>query len=921
MGSEYIQRHLPSLHCDHKGISKSEAQSMFIREASDSSSSSAHNFHLYKMVSNKKSSTISSSDTWLAITITGLMIYSADLNASGHNRRLKTRISFFPWSDIGKLSFDKKKFEIRSTGPQSRKFIYYTQSEEIARFLLWFSRASHQFHLMALPKMREMLKREAEINRRKYRESCISSTLAINGNTSRNSSSGNSSGISTGSQRNRTGNRHNHSNANSGNTSKSVSPFEFSSVVSSNSDTKKGTSDLDISTLSVCCSIDMLNDGAHCKGDDRQRVSVISNASSNTTSGIASDKMHDGLCEDSDPESDLLMSLNRHHINTHRAIIGLSGCSPQPVVSMESLAMSEPIDHHRSCHPNHLIHTTSKSEMMRNKKHSVSISNIMITANAGSSSSSSSSVVVPSTEGSISSFIGSNSPSVKALAVQHSIANNVDETKKGSKILLRLNMENKNRIAENDKDDNDDNDDSYDDIDGNSTSMFDNNNRYHNGSSKSNVTVLSTILKPEAERLLKQGIEADEVATELNNNHHHIDSFELQELKEFEQAEKEKIILNSLIDNIPPPPTSLHDDDSSDSSSSSDDSSSESDDECENKDDETSNNGGHYSPTAQEKCLHKTNDSSLNDCSSNRTHSRMRSKSSAASIETTNTSIKLPTMKNNWTAPVASKKHHIYENVSTLENCGNFDSKYSQVVQALITPGKHSMEFSPSTPLRPYPSLNSVPVATCNGHPPFRGTGMKIGVSSLARGNISQNNALLQNGYQPIMNKSINYPQNYLVDSLQNISAAGSEPNLYYGATNKSNSVRNNLDNTNDYLWKTSTPKNHHVNNNKFGHLVQNQLGYGTNSNEIPSKCTFNASKLKLDLSMLNQSAAKTNGHLSTKKPTSVIVPTSDSVYITPPPSADYTKKCSNEQISPSKLVTSQAVSNNENFVFTLSKF
>ncbi|OTF77761.1 FERM domain-containing protein, partial [Euroglyphus maynei] len=763
LGHEYIHRYLPSLHCDHKGMSKSEAQSMFIREASDPMA--GHNFHLYKMVSNKKaSSTTLSGDTWLAITITGLMIYAADSLPTSQicNRRLKTRISFFPWSDIGKLSFDKKKFEIRSIGPQSRKFIYYTGSEEMARFLLWFSRASHQFHLMVLPKMREMLKREAEINRRKYRENCISTT------SSRASSSGNSSGTCgvSGS-----------SNINSNTTSKSTSPFDFSSAASSSSGSavnnakKCVTSDLDISTSSVCYGMMDCGDSAKdpCEElDDRQRVSVISNASSNTTSGIASDKMHSGLGDDdSDPESDLLMSLNGHHDHHHRAIT-LSGCSPQPVVSMESLAMSEPInDNHRSHHNHqhhHINHSSEKSAMMRNKKHSISISNIMITANAETSSPISSSSSC-SSNSQIKATINTALPSATATEI-------VVNPEKNSKVSLCLNINGsrssksskKSKANDSDSENSDDDDDEID-------SSIDKNNRY--SSSKSNVTVLSTILKPEAERLLKQGIEAEDVIDAFNNasDRDAINSLELAELKEFEQQEKEKIILNSLIDNIPPPPPLTSSMDSSDSSDSSD--SDSSDDDDDNAFPSPKPNRHHYSPLAQEKRLHDKQQQHNTDFSSpnhrNITPARLRSKSSTESIQQSNND-KLNTLR-----PKIFQMNHIYENIPFSDAAST--DKYSQVVQALITTpntihSKRHNGFPPTvSSLCQYPSLNSVPNASNYPHR----TGMRIGISSLSRPGSVQKNAahlLLQGGCVHTNGNSSNL-------------CAGSEPNLYFSESSQ----------------------------------------------------------------------------------------------------------------------------------------
>ena len=50
---------------------------------------------------------------------------------------LRSKLSTFNWSDIEKLFFDKKKFEIRSNGYPSRRFTYYAATDEMAKNLLW----------------------------------------------------------------------------------------------------------------------------------------------------------------------------------------------------------------------------------------------------------------------------------------------------------------------------------------------------------------------------------------------------------------------------------------------------------------------------------------------------------------------------------------------------------------------------------------------------------------------------------------------------------------------------------------------------------------------------------------------------------------------------------------------------------------
>lgn len=822
LGIEYIVRNLPALHCDHKGMSKSEAQSMFIKEASDAMA--PHNFHLYKLSCKKGAS---STDVWLAITISGIAIYAVEPpNVKG----LKSRISFFPWSDIGKLSFEKKKFEIRSTGSHGRKFVYSAPSEDIARHLLWFSRASHQFHLMVQTKMKEMLRREAEINRRKYRETCVSST------SSRTSSSGNSSGSCS-------------VNNASNSTSKSVSPFEYSSASSTGSaGPKKGTSDFDISNSSVC------GEDSHID----QRISVISNASSNTTSGIVSEKMNGLEDSDRDDDSHLMLSLNRHHA-VNRAIT-LSGCSPQPVVSMESLALSEPIEH-QSCR--NRDKGDEKMNLTSNKKHSISISNIMITTSTPTSSNDAQSYdSLVSGDVGLKTTVNNNYVPVNEVLVNGDkcskvLCLNINERKESTCCSL-------SPYARTD-DDCSDAASSFDEAD----SVFDSTSKSYT-SGKSNVTVLSTILKPEAERLLKQGIEADDAELLIDDG---IDSIELAELKKLENAEKEKLILNSLINNIPPPMLT-----SSDSESSDED---EDDDDVNNNKNNHSGSGARrncYSPLAQEKWAHKYYSSPRSIL--NRDRQKNGSGSSNSSAETRNA---LKDSVENKKSPEPKKTVHHFTKPSNMNHIyENINSKPSQTVEALVTPCKNVKDrLPPPVPLRQCPSLN----AFGSQNPPYQHrTGMRIGVSSLSRPYSAQKNrlnTLLHGGCIHNSGALNSIPSPFgakccsnMADPISTLSA-GSEPNLYmsnpcWTATDARNVASNKSDSVFDCRVNDSqqqqvaceptvvptTPTHPQpYTSTSFRKFIKNQLGSESDVSQTPNSVLSPTSKMIADFAKMQLSA------------------------------------------------------------------
>ncbi|XP_063426445.1 uncharacterized protein LOC134710159 [Mytilus trossulus] len=210
-GKDYICKNTPLIHQDLHNLSKSEAEFKFIREASISPA--AYNLHFYRL---KKRKTDKNWNAWLGICAKGIEIYE-EVDES-----LKNLISTFLWPDIGKLFFEKKKFEIRAAGaPEGRKFAYYTDCDTKSKYLLQLCKQTHMFQLAIHPKLMEIRHLE-EQDKKRYRELYIYSDpkdLKAHGGSFRGS----------------------------------LSP----------------------STKSV------LN----------VRYSVVSNASSNTTSGIASDKM------------------------------------------------------------------------------------------------------------------------------------------------------------------------------------------------------------------------------------------------------------------------------------------------------------------------------------------------------------------------------------------------------------------------------------------------------------------------------------------------------------------------------------------------------------------------------------------------------------------------------------------------------
>ncbi|EFX80952.1 hypothetical protein DAPPUDRAFT_318159 [Daphnia pulex] len=193
VGVDYVVQNMPAMHRDHRCLSTGSAQLLYIKEAS--SGHTHYGLHLYRLRSSKKSDdhnqqqlqlrtpldrtasqrpcsanenpTIQqqlhdqphTGTVWLGICGRGIDIYEEEDSFT------KTVRATFQWPNIGKLCFERKKFEIRAVGcPESRKFTYYTSSDDKSKHLLYLCRVTHQFSMAMQPKLAELRKLEEEGN-------------------------------------------------------------------------------------------------------------------------------------------------------------------------------------------------------------------------------------------------------------------------------------------------------------------------------------------------------------------------------------------------------------------------------------------------------------------------------------------------------------------------------------------------------------------------------------------------------------------------------------------------------------------------------------------------------------------------------------------------------------------------------------
>ncbi|KAL8610957.1 hypothetical protein ACOMHN_042573 [Nucella lapillus] len=160
-GVAYLAQNCPVLHADLNNVTRTDAELKYVRECS--ALPGAHSLHFYRA---RRKKTDKVCNIWLAICYSSIEVYEDDAG-------FKNLISTFLWQDIGRIVFDKRKFEIRSTeSAGGRRFAYYTENDGTAKYLLNLCRATHQFQMAIQPKLMEIRHLDAE-DKKCYMESYI----------------------------------------------------------------------------------------------------------------------------------------------------------------------------------------------------------------------------------------------------------------------------------------------------------------------------------------------------------------------------------------------------------------------------------------------------------------------------------------------------------------------------------------------------------------------------------------------------------------------------------------------------------------------------------------------------------------------------------------------------------------------------
>lgn len=144
MSSSWGTTALHSCHREYRGMSRADAETHYIRETC--ALQEALNAHVFKMKMNKTDAGHGS--VWFHVYAKGIKVYGDDYAPAT-----------FLWPNISKLSFERKKFEIRCG---EKKTTLYSVNDEKNKLLFSLCKDTHQFSMKIATRLSEAIRREEE---------------------------------------------------------------------------------------------------------------------------------------------------------------------------------------------------------------------------------------------------------------------------------------------------------------------------------------------------------------------------------------------------------------------------------------------------------------------------------------------------------------------------------------------------------------------------------------------------------------------------------------------------------------------------------------------------------------------------------------------------------------------------------------
>ncbi|XP_023328819.1 merlin isoform X2 [Eurytemora carolleeae] len=162
MTREMWEERIKVWYADHRGMSRDEAEMEYLKIAQDLDMCGVNYFQIF----NKKES-----DLWLGVTNLGLNIYE-------NENKLTPKI-MFPWSEIRNISFDDKKFIIKTVDKSSSNFTFYSKKLRMNKLILDLCIGNHDlFMKRRKPDTMEVQQMKAQAKEEKLRRQIERSKLA-----------------------------------------------------------------------------------------------------------------------------------------------------------------------------------------------------------------------------------------------------------------------------------------------------------------------------------------------------------------------------------------------------------------------------------------------------------------------------------------------------------------------------------------------------------------------------------------------------------------------------------------------------------------------------------------------------------------------------------------------------------------------
>jgi len=162
MTREMWEERIKVWYADHRGMARDEAEMEYLKIAQDLDMCGVNYFQIF----NKKES-----DLWLGVTNLGLNIYE-------NENKLTPKI-MFPWSEIRNISFDDKKFIIKTVDKSSPNFTFYSKKLRMNKLILDLCIGNHDlFMKRRKPDTMEVQQMKAQAKEEKMRRQIERSKLA-----------------------------------------------------------------------------------------------------------------------------------------------------------------------------------------------------------------------------------------------------------------------------------------------------------------------------------------------------------------------------------------------------------------------------------------------------------------------------------------------------------------------------------------------------------------------------------------------------------------------------------------------------------------------------------------------------------------------------------------------------------------------